>query len=138
MTPRTIVMMLLVLLLAGCAGLGADETSVDDFGPDETTAAFDLDLVKEAIAAECEVEPVLFDEQTCQEIDPDSLSAADMTLRVPTSLDTEQAERAAAICAQIAEMRFFDEANDDVGFQAVEVLDAAGDIAAQCTAATDS
>jgi hypothetical protein len=137
MTPRTIVM-ILVLLLAGCAGLDADETTVDDFEPDETAAAFDLDLVKEAIAAECEVEPVLLDEQTCQELDSDSLAAAEMTLRVPTSLEADQAERAAAICEQIAEMRFFDEANEDVGFEAVEVLDAAGDVAAQCTAAADS
>lgn len=137
MTPRMIVM-ILMLLLAGCAGSGADETTADDVAPDETAAAFDLDLVEDAIVAECEVEPVLFDEQTCQVIDSANLAAAEMTLRVPTSLEADEVERAAAICAQIAEMRFFGEANEDVGFEAVEVLDAAGDVAAQCTAAADS
>ncbi len=136
MTPMKI-LLAAMCVLAACSAPEQGSVEPDDAGTGGSpAAAFDLELVREAIVAECEVEPVLFDPETCEQIDAEQLSASGMTLRVPTSLDAGEAETAAsAICEQVAEMRFSGEDNENIGFDAVEVLDAAGAAAAECAAA---
>jgi hypothetical protein len=131
-----ITLVLGLALLTACSPPASGGTDSDGFDFDESpAAAFDLELVQMAIVAECEVEPVLFDQETCDQIDAEQLTADDTTLRVSTSLDPSDTDRAGAICEQIAEMRFSGEDNEDVGFETVAILDTAGATAAECESA---
>lgn len=135
MTPVKI-MLVLGIALAACSGPVTEAPQSDGFELEESpTLGFDLELVQMAIVAECEVEPVLFDEQTCAQVNGEQVSADGMTLRVPTSIDAGDVERAEVICDQIAEMRFTGESNEDVGFDTVEILDSDGGVGAECASA---
>ena len=135
MTPAKI-MLLLGIALAACSAPVSEGPESDGFDVEASpTPAFDLELVQTAIVAECEVEPVLFDDETCAQVNGEQVTAEGMTLRVPTSLDPGDAERAQVICDQIAQMRFTGESNEDIGFEAVEVLDIGGGSAAECASA---
>ncbi len=130
-------MLVLAIALAACSAPMTDEPpDSDGFDLDESpTVGFDLELVKMAIVAECEVEPVLFDEETCTQLNAEQVTADGMALQVPTSLEAEDAERAEVICDQIAEMRFTGESSQDVGFETVQVLDSSGAPTAECKSA---
>lgn len=130
------IMLVLGFALAACSAPVTDGPESDGFDLDESpTSGFDLELVQMAIVAECEVEPVLFDDETCAQLDGEQVTADGMTLRVPTSLDAGEVERAEVICDQIAEMRFTGESNEDVGFDTVEILDSGDGTAAECASA---
>ena len=135
MTPVKIVLVL-GIALAACSAPVTEAPESDGFDLDESpTMGFDLELVQMAIVAECEVEPVLFDEETCAQVNGEQVAADGMTLRVPASIDAADVERAEVICEQIAEMRFTGESNEDVGFDTVEILDSEGSVAAECPSA---
>ncbi len=135
MTPVKI-MLVLGIALAACSLPVTEAPESDGFELDESpTLGFDLELVQMAIVAECEVEPVLFDQETCAQVNGEQVTADGMSLRVPTSVDAGDVERAEVICEQIAEMRFTGESNEDVGFDTVQILYSDGSLAAECRSA---
>lgn len=114
--------LIVALLLVGC---GAERAETPE------PLAFDVAAVRATFAAECP-EPLVVDEFFCEQVQIDRISGEGSILLVPTLLNAEATDRAAAICEQFARFHFDADAND-LGYTTVGILDRDGGNAAACS-----
>ena len=122
---KPLAMLLTVLLLVACGEVASTPT------PEPVAAAaFDLALVMSNLTDEC-VDPIAVDDQFCEQVDIDGMTADGTTLIVPTTLNAGATDRASAICDQF--LHFDGETGDPLGYDTIGVLDRDGGNAAACS-----
>lgn len=99
-----------------------------------TPGGFDIEKVQANWVAECEeIWDSALEQDMCDSAAFDKMAANGLTLIVPTSYERTLAERAAELCDIVAVYHYDRNTGyDDLGYKAVNVLDATGAEAARC------
>lgn len=117
-------LLVIALLVVGCSAVGPTPEPIQ-------TPAYDLARVKATWTAEC-VDPVYVDADFCAQVQLNAMTGDGTILRVPTTLDAGETDRAKTIC-NLFTFASFDANGVALGYQIVGILDKDGGNAAACT-----
>lgn len=125
MTARTVLLLVVVMVLAGCSSPAAP----DDESP--APAEFDLALVRSHFTDEC-THPTFEVDEACQQMDIDGMTADGSILNIPTGLNPSNGDRAEGYCLFPASVHYGGPNGEDLGYRTIRILDYNGGILAEC------